>query len=362
MAHRVTLVPGDGTGPELTEATRRVLEATDVEFDWDLKQAGVDVMEWAGTPLPDETLQSIRASKVALKGPITTPIGTGFRSVNVALRHELGLFACLRPCKTYPGVRSRYESVDVVIVRENTEDLYAGIEFTAGSAEAHRVIEALNGMQPKRISESAGLSIKPISPEGSERIIRYGFDYARTHGRRAVHCITKANIMKHTDGLFLSVFREVAGDYPDVEARENLVDALCMGLVQRPEEFDVLVLPNLYGDIVSDLTAGLVGGLGVAPGANVGADAAVFEATHGSASKYTGRNKVNPIAMILSGKLMLEHLGEPGAAVRLEKAVADVIREGKYVTYDMKPSRDDPTAVGTSEVADAIIEKLEATV
>jgi isocitrate dehydrogenase (NAD+) len=362
MAHRVTLVPGDGTGPELTEATRRVLEATGVEFDWDVKEAGVDVMESAGTPLPDDTLESIRANRVALKGPITTPIGTGFRSVNVALRHELGLYACLRPCKTYPGVRSRYEAVDVVIVRENTEDLYAGIEFSSGSADAHRVIDALNGMQAKRIDESAGLSIKPISPESSERIIRYAFEYAQQHGRRAVHCITKANIMKHTDGLFLSVFRDVAGDYPDVAAKENLVDALCMGLVQRPEEFDVLVLPNLYGDIVSDLTAGLVGGLGVAPGANIGPDSSVFEATHGSAPKYTGQNKVNPIALILSGKLMLEHLGEPGAAVRLEKAVADVVREGKSVTYDMKPSRDDPTAVGTSEVADAIIEKLEANV
>jgi isocitrate dehydrogenase (NAD+) len=362
MAHRVTLVPGDGTGPELTEATRRVLEATGVGFEWDVKEAGVDVMESAGTPLPDDTLASIRANKVAIKGPITTPIGTGFRSVNVALRHELGLYACLRPCKTYPGVRSRYEGVDVVIVRENTEDLYAGIEFTSGSEDAHRVIDTLNRLQPKQISESAGISIKPISPEGSERIIRYAFEYAQAHGRKAVHCITKANIMKHTDGLFLAVFRNVAPDYPDIEPRENLVDALCMGLVQRPEEFDVLVLPNLYGDIISDLTAGLVGGLGVAPGANVGADTAVFEATHGSAPKYTGQNKVNPIAMILSGKLMLEHLGEPGAATRLEKAVADVVREGKSVTYDMKPSRDDPTAVGTSQVADAIIEKLEATV
>ncbi len=362
MAHRVTLVPGDGTGPELTEATRRVLEATGVDFEWDVKEAGVDVMESAGTPLPDDTLASIRANRVAIKGPITTPIGTGFRSVNVALRHELGLYACLRPCKTYPGVRSRYEGVDVVIVRENTEDLYAGIEFTSGSEDAHRVIDMLNGLQPKQISESAGLSIKPISPEGSERIIRYAFEYAQAHGRKAVHCITKANIMKHTDGLFLAVFRDVAPDYPDIEPRENLVDALCMGLVQRPEEFDVLVLPNLYGDIISDLTAGLVGGLGVAPGANVGADTAVFEATHGSAPKYTGQNKVNPIAMILSGKLMLEHLVEPGAATRLEKAVADVVREGKSVTYDMKPSRDDPTAVGTSQVADAIIEKLEATV
>jgi isocitrate dehydrogenase (NAD+) len=360
MGHRVTLVPGDGTGPSLTEATRRVLEATGVEFDWDVRQAGVDVMADAGTPLPDETLASIKENKVALKGPITTPIGTGFRSVNVALRHELGLYACVRPCKTYRGVRSRYENVDLVIVRENTEDLYAGIEYEAGSDEAAEAIAALNALQAKQIRAGSGVSIKPISREGSERIIRYAFEYAQHHGRKRVSCVTKANIMKFTDGLFLQVFREVAADYPDIEPWENLVDAVCMGLVQRPEEFDVFVLPNLYGDIVSDLTAGLVGGLGVAPGANIGPDAAVFEATHGSAPKYTGQNKVNPTAMILSGKLMLEHLGESDAAWRLESAVAAVIAEGKHLTYDLKPSRDDPTAVGTSEYADAIIEKLEA--
>ena len=360
MAHRVTLVPGDGTGPELTEATRRVLEATGVDFEWHVRHAGVDVMEEAGTPLPPETLESIKASRVALKGPITTPIGTGFRSVNVALRHELGLYACLRPCKTYPGVRTRYENVDVVIVRENTEDLYAGIEYEAGTDDAHAVIEFLNARQPKQISASSGLSIKPLSPEGTERIVRWAFEYAQANGRRLVSCITKANIMKFTDGLFLAVFREVAADYPDIEPRETLVDALCMGLVQRPEEFDVLVLPNLYGDIVSDLTAGLVGGLGVAPGANIGADAAVFEATHGSAPKYKGQNKVNPTAMILSGKLMLEHLGERDAAARLEAAVAAVIAEGTLVTYDLKPTRDDPTAVGTSQYADAIIERLSS--
>jgi len=360
MAHRVTLIPGDGTGPELTEATRRVLEATGVAFDWDVREAGVDVMETAGTPLPDETLASIQANKVALKGPITTPIGTGFRSVNVALRHELGLYACLRPCKSYPGVRSRYEDVDLVIVRENTEDLYAGIEYEAGTAAAEQVIGVLNGLQPKQIAPTSGLSVKPISREGSERIIRFAFDYARAHGRKRVSCVTKANIMKFTDGLFLDVFRGVAKDYPEIEPWENLVDAICMGLVQRPEEFDVLVLPNLYGDIVSDLTAGLVGGLGVAPGGNIGPDTAVFEATHGSAPKYKGQNKVNPTAMILSGKLMLEHLGEDDAAQRLESAVAAVIAAGERVTYDMKPSRDDPTAVGTSEYADAIIEQLEA--
>src|SRR5437899_11069773 len=358
MAHRVTLIPGDGTGPELTEATRRVLEATGVELEWDVRQAGGDVMDEAGTPLPEDTLESIRRNRVALKGPITTPIGTGFRSVNVALRHELGLYACLRPCKTYPGVRSRYDGVDVVIVRENTEDLYAGIEYEAGSPEAEQVIAMLNGLQPKQIAAGSGISVKPISRPGSERIIRHAFEYARAHGRRRVSCVTKANIMKHTDGLFLATFREVAQDYPDIEPWESLVDAVCMGLVQRPEEFDVLVLPNLYGDIVSDLTAGLVGGLGVARGANIGPDTAVFEATHGSAPKYKGQNKVNPTAMILSGKLMLEHLGEADAARRLEQAVAAVVAEGKSVTYDMKPSRDDPSAVGTAEYADAIIDKL----
>jgi len=358
MGHRVTLIPGDGTGPELTEATRRVLEATGVELDWDVRQAGVDVMEEAGTPLPDETLESIRRNRVALKGPITTPIGTGFRSVNVALRHELELFACVRPCKSYPGVRSRYDDVDVVVVRENTEDLYAGIEYESGSEDAARVIELLNGLQPKQIAPGSGISVKPTSREASERIIRFAFEYARTNGRREVAGVTKANIMKFTDGLFLSVFREVAAGYPEIGSREVIVDALCMGLVQRPEEYDVLVLPNLYGDIVSDITAGLVGGLGLAPGANIGAEAAVFEATHGSAPRYKGQNKANPTAMILSGKLMLAHLGERDAARRLEAAVAAVVAEGRNVTYDLKPKRDDPTAVGTSQYADAIIARL----
>ena len=354
----MTLIPGDGTGPELTEATRRVLEATGVDLEWDLRQAGVDVMEEAGTPLPQETLDSVKQNGVALKGPITTPIGTGFRSVNVALRHELELYACLRPCKTYPGVRTRYEGVDIVVVRENTEDLYAGIEYEAGSETATSVIETLNGLQVKQIAAGSGISVKPISAPASERIIRFAFEYARANHRREVAGVTKANIMKFTDGLFLSVFRDVAKDFPEIAAREVLVDALCMQLVQRPEEFDVLVLPNLYGDIVSDVTAGLVGGLGVAPGANIGEGAAVFEATHGSAPRYKGLNKVNPTAMVLSGKLMLDHLGERDAAQRLERAVAAVIAEGARVTYDLKPTRDDPTAVGTSEYADAIIQRL----
>jgi isocitrate dehydrogenase (NAD+) len=359
MAHRVTLIPGDGTGPELTEATRRVLEATGIAFDWDVRQAGVDVMEEAGTPLPEDTLESVKENGVALKGPITTPIGTGFRSVNVALRHELELYACLRPCKSYPGVRSRYQDVDIVVVRENTEDLYAGIEYEAGSDDARQVITGLNALQEKQIAPASGISVKPISAAASERIVRFAFEYARENGRREVAGVTKANIMKFTDGLFLSVFRDVAAEYPDVQSREVLVDALTMQLVQRPEEFDVLVLPNLYGDIISDLTAGLVGGLGVAPGANIGEHAAVFEATHGSAPKYTGQDRVNPTAMILSGKLMLEHLGERDAAGRLEAAVAATIAAGESVTYDLKPTRDDPTAVGTSEYADAIIERLE---
>jgi isocitrate dehydrogenase (NAD+) len=361
--YTVTLIPGDGTGPELTEATRRVLEAAaataGASFDWDVQEAGVDIMETAGTPLPEATLDSVRKTGLALKGPITTPIGTGFRSVNVALRYELDLYACIRPCKTYEGMRTRFEKVDVVIVRENTEDLYAGIEYEHDTPVAEKVIEFLNGLQDKQIRDHSGISIKPMSEFGSERIIRYAFEYARNNGRKRVHCVTKSNIMKHTDGLFLAVFREVAKEYPEIEPWENLVDATCMGLIQRPEEWDVLVLPNLYGDILSDLTAGMVGGLGVAPGGNIGTNAAVFEATHGSAPKYKGLNKVNPTAMILSGEMLLRHVGETQAADNLERAVSSVIAEGKNVTYDLKPHRDDPTAVGTSEYADAIIEKLE---
>jgi isocitrate dehydrogenase (NAD+) len=361
--HKVTLIPGDGTGPELTEATRRVLEAaaatTGSSFEWDQQEAGVDIMETAGTPLPEATLESVRRTGLALKGPITTPIGTGFRSVNVALRYELDLYACVRPCKTYAGMRTRFEKVDVVIVRENTEDLYAGIEYEANTPDAKKVIEFLNGLQDKKIREGSGISIKPMSEFGSARIIRYAFEYARNNGRKRVHCVTKSNIMKYTDGLFLAVFREIAKEYPDIEPWENLVDATCMGLIQRPEEWDVLVLPNLYGDILSDLTAGMVGGLGVAPGGNIGTKAAVFEATHGSAPKYKGLNKVNPTAMILSGEMMLRHVGETQAADNLERAVSETIAEGVSVTYDLKPRRDDPTAVGTSEYADAIIAKLE---
>src|SRR6187551_3282983 len=359
MAHRVTLIPGDGTGPELTEATRRVLEATGVDFDWDVRGAGEEVMdEHGGNPLPPETLDAIRDTGVALKGPITTPVGGGFRSVNVGLRKELDMYAQVRPCKSYPGVRTRFEDVDLIIVRENTEDLYAGIEYEQGTPEAAELIEWIEARGGRLRHKDAGISIKPISVTGTRRIFEFAFDYARRNGRRKVTAVHKANIMKFSDGLWLRVAREVADENPDLEFDDRIVDNMCMQLVQRPEEYDVLVLPNLYGDVLSDLAAGMIGGLGVAPGANYGDDAAVFEPTHGSAPKYAGQNKVNPIAQLLSGMLMLRHLGEDEAANNLEAAIADVIREGKSVTYDMKPTRDDPTAVGTSEVADAIIEKL----
>ncbi len=359
MAYSITFIPGDGVGPSIAEATKRVLEATGVDFDWDVQEAGVDVMETAGTPLPDSVLDSIRERKVAIKGPVTTPVGTGFRSVNVALRKTLSLYACVRPCKIYPGVRTRYNDVDIVIVRENTEDLYAGIEFEKGSEWIPKLSELTQESGQAAIRDDAGVSLKPISEMGSRRIVKYAFEYAKANGRKSVTAIHKANILKFSDGLFLEVAREVAKEYPDIEFWDTIVDNLCMQLVQRPEQFDVLVLPNLYGDIISDLCAGLVGGLGVAPGANIGDDMALFEPTHGSAPKYKGMNKVNPMAMMFSGMLMLRHIGEVEAGDRLEQAMADVIREGTSVTYDLKADREDPSAVGTSQVADAIIEKLQ---
>jgi isocitrate dehydrogenase (NAD+) len=363
MAHRVVLIPGDGTGPELTEATRRVLEATGVDFDWDVREAGADVMErYGGNPLPDETLEAVREAGVALKGPITTPVGTGFRSVNVGLRKSLDLYAQVRPCKTYRGVRSRFEDVDLVVVRENTEDLYAGIEFERGSAEALELIDWIEEKAKARVREDSGLSVKPISISGTRRIVQFAFDYARRNGRGKVTAVHKANIMKFSDGLYLDVARTVAAENEDVDFDDRIVDNMSMQLVQRPEEYDVLVCPNLYGDVVSDLCAGMIGGLGLAPGANFGEGIAIFEPTHGSAPKYAGQNKVNPMAQMLSGMMMLRHLGEDEAAGRLEEAIADVIGEGRSVTYDMKPTRDDPSAVGTSEVADAIIDKLGARV
>ena len=359
MSYTVTLIPGDGIGYELTEATRRVLEATGVGFQWDVQQAGADVVEAEGTPLPARVLDSLRRTKIGIKGPITTPVGSGFRSVNVAMRKELDLYACLRPCKSYPGVRSKYENIDLILVRENTEDLYAGIEFPKGSEGALAIRRIVADLNAGRIREDAGLSLKPISVFGTERIVRFAFDYARANRRKKVTSVHKANIMKHTDGLWLEVSREVAKRYPDIEFEDRIVDNMCMQLVQKPELYDVIVLPNLYGDILSDLCAGLVGGLGVAPGGNIGVEVSLFEPTHGSAPKYKGQNKANPMAQMLSGVYMLRHLGETAAADKLERAIARVILEGKSVTYDMKPERDDPTAVGTSQVGDAIIAAMD---
>ena len=362
MAYTVTFIRGDGTGPELAQATAHVLEATGIAFEWDWQDAGADVHEAEGTPMPDRVLESIRRNKIAIKAPITTPVGSGFRSVNVALRKDLDLYCCLRPCKAYKGVRTRFPDTDIVIVRENHEDLYAGIEFEQGSDEARRLRDAIKELSGKEIREDAGISIKPISIFGTQRIVRSAFEYARANERRKVTAAHKANIMKFSDGLFLRTAQQVAREYSDIEFEDRIIDNLCNQLVTRPEEYDVIVLPNLYGDIVSDLAAGMIGGLGMAPGGNIGDEYAVFEATHGSAPKYKGMNKVNPMALMLSGVMMLRHLGEQDAAGRMESAIAAVIEEGKSVTYDMKPTRDDPTAVGTSDVADAIIEKMQAEV
>ncbi len=358
MKHTVTLIPGDGIGPEVVEATRRVLEATGVEFQWEMANAGADALEKEGSLLPERLFESVKKNRVALKGPTTTPIGSGFRSVNVAIRKMFNLYACLRPCRSYAGILSRYENIDIIVVRENTEDLYAGIEFEKDTPEAEELLSFISKNQEEEVRKDSGISIKLISETGTKRIARFAFEYARANGRKKVNAITKANILKFSDGLFLSVSREVASNYPDIEYEETLVDNLCAQLVQQSRQFDILLLPNLYGDIVSDLCAGLVGGLGVAPGANIGDDIAVFEPTHGSAPKYTGLNRVNPMATILSGGMMLRYINEKAAADRLEAAVAEIVAEGKSVTYDLKPGRSSATAVGTSEMADAIITKL----
>lgn len=356
MTYNITLIPGDGIGPEVAEATRRVLEATGVAFNWEIGYAGADVVDKYGTPLPEEVLRSVRKNKVAIKGPITTPVGTGFRSVNVALRKELNLYACVRPCKTYPGVPSRYRDVDLVVIRENMEDLYAGVEFEKGSPEVAKLIKLVAAAKKGNIAEDAGISIKMITESGSRRIAKFAFEYAKAYNRKKVTAVHKANIMKFSDGLFLAVARSVAEEYPDIEFNDRLIDNMTMQLVKRPQQFEVVVAPNLYGDILSDLCAGLVGGLGVAPGGNIGDEIAVFEPTHGSAPKYAGQNRINPMAMMLSGVMMLRHMGEVKAADRLEKAIARVIAEGKNVTYDMRP--DCALAVGTSQVADAVIAEL----
>ncbi|MDD5458255.1 MAG: isocitrate/isopropylmalate dehydrogenase family protein [Phycisphaerae bacterium] len=355
----VTLITGDGIGPEIAEAARRCIDATKAGIKWNVAEAGIDVMDRLGTPLPDETIESVKRTGIALKAPITTPVGTGFRSINVHLRQIFELYVCLRPCKTYKGVRSKYSDIDLLIVRENTEDLYAGIEYEKGKDDTAELISWLNKHSKRQITSDSGISIKPISVHGTERIVKFAFDYARKNGRKKVTSVHKANIMKFTDGLWLDVSRQVAKNYPDIEFEDRIVDNMCMQLIQKPELYDVIVLPNLYGDILSDLCAGLVGGLGVAPGANIGEKGAIFEATHGSAPRYKGQNKVNPIALILSGVLMLRHMDKMAEADKLENAIAAIIAEGKYVTYDLKDDRNDPTAVGTSEMADAIIAKIK---
>lgn len=387
--YKVTLIPGDGVGPEIAEAARMCIDATGVKIDWDYQECGIEVIEAEGG-VPDRVMESIRANQVALKAPITTPIGKGFRSINVFLRQELGLYACVRPCKSFPGMDTRYAdaNVDLVLVRENTEDLYAGVEFEAGSEKAVQLINTINeladGKGIKSSDRTTGVSIKPISREGTRRIADYAFDYAVRTKRKSVTSVCKANIMKYTDGLWYDETRAVAlaygasfewedlakgvnpsaelvgnvADGSGVSYMERLIDNMCMQLVIKPDLYDVILTENLYGDILSDLCAGLIGGLGVAPGANIGPDVAIFEATHGSAPKYKGQNKVNPTALILSGKMMLEHLGEFEAAQKLDQAVADVIAEGKDVTYDLKKDRNDPTAVGTKEMAEAICKKM----
>ncbi|HBY47377.1 MAG TPA: isocitrate/isopropylmalate dehydrogenase family protein [Thermomicrobiales bacterium] len=360
MAYQVTLIPGDGIGPEVSTATRRVLEATGIAFEWDVQEAGMTALEKSGDVLPDAVLESIRKNSIALKGPLTTPLGGGFRSVNVALRHALDLYVNLRPARTYEGVRSVFSNIDLVVVRENMEDLYAGVEFDTGQADTKELIDTINRLSPRKVPASAAISIKSITPENSERIVRYAFDYAVKNERKLVTAVHKANIMKFSDGLFLRVSQEVAKDYPQIEYNDRIVDNMCMQLVQRPEDYDVLVMPNLYGDVLSDLTAGMVGGLGVAPSANIGEYAAIFEPIHGSAPTHAGKNEANPSATILSGAMMLRHMGELSAAKAVEAAVAEVVKAGTDVTYDLRPDRDRSKATGTSEMADAIIRRLAA--
>jgi len=361
MTHKITLIPGDGIGPEVTLATKRCIDATGVKINWEEFIAGEEAIKKFGTPLPDEILASIRKNKVALKGPIVTPIASGFRSVNVAMRQTLDLFACVRPSKSIEGVIScHHKNVDLVVIRENSEDLYAGVGFEKDTKDVKEVISLVNKLSQMKVREDSGISIKPISEFASKRIINFAFQYAIKNNRKKVTIVHKANIMKYTDGLFLKIGREIAKKYEGkIIFDEAIVDNLCMQLVLRPYNYDVLVLPNLYGDIISDLCAGLIGGLGIAPGANIGNDYALFEPVHGSAPKYKGQNKVNPTATIQSGILMLHHINESKAADRLEVALHKVIKEGKSVTYDLKKDRNDPSAAGTQQMADAVINNLK---
>ena len=358
VSYKVTLIPGDGIGPEVSGAAQRVLDASGVSFEWDVREAGMTALESQGDLLPEATLDSLKANKVGLKGPMTTPIGSGFRSVNVGLRQALGLYANLRPGKSLEGVQSAFRDIDLVVVRENLEGMYSGIEFDTGTEEAAEVIDAINERSKKKVDSTAAISIKIITPAESRRIVEYAFEYAKANGRKQVTAVHKANIMKFTDGLFLREAQAVAERYPDIAFNDRIVDNMCMQLMQKPQDYDVLVMPNLYGDIVSDLVAGMIGGLGVAPSGNIGPDGAVFEAIHGSAPSHAGKNEANPTAMILSGALMLRHLGEQAAAERVEKATAAVIAEGKDVTYDLRADRDPSKAASTTRMTDAIIEAM----
>ncbi len=364
--YAVTLILGDGTGPELAEQAKRVIDILGEKYNFkincDIEDAGDTVFQKTGNALPEKVLDSIKKTRVVLKAPITTPVAEGFRSINVELRYIFDLYQNLRPAKTYKGVRSKYDNIDLVLFRENTDDIYIGVEFEQGKNETKQIIEKIKELNSagKKIATDSGISIKPISIEKSRRIIKAAFDYAVKHKRKKVTAVHKANIMKFTDGLFLKVAQDVAKEYAqtEIEFSDCIVDNMCMQLVQKPELYDVLVLPNLYGDIISDLCAGLVGGLGITAGANIGDNCAMFEAVHGSAPKYAGQNKVNPSAFLFAAKMLLDYLGEQEAAVALDNAIAAVIAEGKDVTYDLKPNRNDATAVGTKEMTDAIIGKI----
>jgi isocitrate dehydrogenase (NAD+) len=355
MAHTVTLIPGDGTGPELTAAAKRCIDATGVKINWEIVNAGLEIFEQKGTPLPQEVLDSIEKNRVSLKGPLTTPLGTGYRSVNVALRQHFDLFACVRPCKTISGFRCSVENADMVIIRENTEDLYAGIEFEEGDEATRKLINLVKQALRKDINADSGITLKPISRTATRRIGQFAFRYAEENSRKKITIVTKDNIMKFTDGLFHQEIEQYAKQFPHIQCEHLLVDNVCFQLVSNPQKFDILLAPNLYGDIISDLCAALVGGLGMVPSANIGKDCAMFEAVHGSAPKYKGKNLMNPCALTLSGAMMLRYLGEAGAAERLQKAVEDVVRAGRYVTRDLNPA----TYVGTDAMADKIIERMQ---
>jgi isocitrate dehydrogenase (NAD+) len=362
MTTRVTLIPGDGIGPEVTEATRRVLEATGVALEWDRQAMGAGAFSRTGRALPMATLDAIRSSRVALKGPIETPVTSGLRSSNLALRKDLDLYANVRPCKRYPGVPSVYGDVDMVVIRENTEGMYTGIELERGTPAVVELISFVAATSGLTVRADSGISVKEISESGSDRVVRFAFEWARSHGRARVTASHKANIMKFSDGLFLQVARAVAAEYPDVAFDDRIIDALCMQLIQAPERFDVLVLPNMYGDLVAELGAGLIGGTGVAPGAHFGGTGdrtlAVFEATHGTANDLAGTNRADPFGLILSGAMLLRHIGEAEAGDRVEAAVAAVIADGTFVPYDLRAEGDDRPAAGTFGVADAVIAQL----